>query len=123
MKEIQLVFKNFNRLLNEKNKITIAEAEHIQRSIKFIKNDSEEASQFYKDSQIIYDGLHTLIEKLNYHEADIEKKLNKINLLNTFSGNQHLECMIMLDCMQSRSYSFAEKLEYLHDAYKNLIDN
>lgn len=132
MKNIKSVYLNFIKLLDEKIAITQGEIEHIKRAVAFIIKTEEnkqntssngELPQFVKDCYLIRASLVSLIEKIEKYEEDlgeIKEALNlKENLL--IANNVHLQHLLRLDCMQSRSYYISEKLEYLYRAYENLI--
>ncbi len=125
MENVRLVLLAMTKLLEEKNNIIIAEAEHIKRSLNYVKDRLPTSNnRFKEDCGILIKGLDAFIAKLLMYKGDIKRNIRKIKENNTkLEANQHLECLILLDCMQSRSLRFAEDLEYLHMSYKNLIDS
>lgn len=125
MENVRLVLLTMTKLLEEKNNIIIAEAEHIKRSLHYVKDRLPTSNnRFEKDCGILVEGLDAFIKKLFKYTEQVKENIIKIKQHNTIAQtNQHLECLILLDCMQSRSLRFAEDLEYLHMSYKNLIDS
>lgn len=132
MKNIKSVYLNFIKLLDEKIEITQGEIEHIKRAVTFIIETEEnkqntssngELPQFVKDCYLIRASLVSLIEKIEKYKEDLGEIKEALNLKGNLliANNIHLQHLLRLDCMQSRSYYISEKLEYLYRAYENLI--
>ncbi len=141
MKQAKKILYNLTKLLYEKATITQGEVNHIYRAVTYIiqKDESENSqstskllslskkrhktSQFLKDCYLIQASLTTLNTKIEIYIKDIKDiENNLIKKSDTLeSNNEHLQYILRLDCMQSRSYRISEKLEYLHRAYENLI--
>ncbi len=131
MENIKEVYQNIIELLDEKATITLGEVRHIRRAVDYIRSKEEDEStqqqselpQFIKDCILIRDSLKSLAKKIKDYRDDL-KVVNEEILKNNqplIADNMHLQLLLKLDCMQKRSFSLAEKLEYLYRAYENLI--
>jgi hypothetical protein len=128
MTNLVTIYKNFIRLLEEKAAITLGETQHIYRTVAYVleKEKTEiDNSQFVKDCKTIKSALLLLNEKIDNYKYDLKKLEENITAIAETqlqtSNNLHLEYILKLDCMQNRSFSISEKLEYLYRAYENLI--
>ena len=129
IESVNNIYLNLTKLLEGKIRITEGELLHIKRSINYIIKKEEikyreTETEFIKNCKQIIDGLDSLREKINNSIDDLEKIENFLTEISTNilqNNNYHLELILKLDCIQSRTLIYAEKLEYLNRAFENLI--
>ena len=125
LKLVKHIYKIIYSLLKEKAEITQGEVTHLKLLMKYIKNqyeeDSKAKSQFLKDVENLYNALCDLEKKIQIYIEDLESVSNE-RIESIEKGNEHLLLMLLFDCMQERSFSISEKLEYINQSYENLIE-
>jgi len=132
IENIKRVLLNMATFLKERAEMLEAEAGNLKRCVCYTENDGiclndtttnqgETKSDFQRAVETVSVGIDNLIIMINGYLKNVENVINDIEGVTKVNSSLLIEHILLIDCMRERTHSLAEKLEYFHVAYENLV--